>query len=77
MSQHKHNHSKAQSFPRKPLSRTHPRLVPQGLLLPFPLKLQRGASWGSQRWRDIPLTHSWTVARSPSATQWRGFVLTS
>lgn len=75
MSQHNHSHSRGPGS-QKPLSScTH--IVPPGGCSSLSPQVQRGANWGSQRWRDIPTTHSRTVARSPRVSSGGGEVLTS
>lgn len=75
MSQHNHSHSRAQ-VPRNHFPAcTH--IVPPGGCSSLSPQVQRGANWGSQRWRDIPTTHSRTVARSPRVSSGGGEVLTS
>ena len=75
MSQHNHSHSRGPGS-QKPLSRMHPCSPPRGLLLPFPSSAEGGQHWLTE-WRDIPTTHSRTVARSPPVPSWGGEVLTS
>ena len=74
MSQHNHSHSRGPDSQRYFPGCTH--LVPPGGCSSLSLQVQRGANWGSKRWRDIPTTHSCKVARSPRVPIGGGEVLT-
>ena len=61
------------TFQDAPTSSPHPNC---GLLLPLS-SCAEGANWGSERWADIPTTHSWKLPWSPGVPSSGGEVLTS